>query len=257
MVYVGSALAAAGGHRGSVEPALIDSRLKVDWSRPALRGEGMTYWPSYSGISPANRAAYLGWLAGGRQDPDAYIGYVFLFFYGLERRMFIDAQGSTAATAEVPIVVAEVERLLGIYGANSSFRGYALSFLDAVQAAFGVAPAGPPSVSVCEEWALPLGLRLEVGRMAMEGRPLPAEWELAWVRLDPTRGLRTPATRCAVEFEELFRHYYRDRFGDGIVIKPNKTKISVSYRLCDQARCTRPASNARLFDLNLNLTRSC
>jgi hypothetical protein len=54
----------------------------------------MGYWPLYSGIDPASRAAYLHWLTGGRKAPEAYIGYVFLFFYGIERRVLVDAQAS-------------------------------------------------------------------------------------------------------------------------------------------------------------------
>ena len=50
----------------------------------------MTYWPSYSEISSAARTAYVDWLASGRR-PGAHIGYVFLFFYGIERRVLVDA----------------------------------------------------------------------------------------------------------------------------------------------------------------------
>ena len=80
-------------------------------------------------IAPACRAAYLQWLANGRHAQNAYIGYVFLYFYGLERRLLIDAQRSAAARAEREMLVAEIRRLLGIYGTNGSFRGYAEGLL--------------------------------------------------------------------------------------------------------------------------------
>lgn len=82
MIYVGRSLPALSEY-GGTEPALIDTRLRVDQPRPALSGEDMPYWPSYSEIAPSSRGAYLDWLASGRSDPNANIGYVFLFFYGL------------------------------------------------------------------------------------------------------------------------------------------------------------------------------
>src|SRR5690606_24013446 len=117
----------------------------------------MDYWPSYSKVTPSARAGYLKWLQGGRRDPDAYIGYVFLFFYGIERRVLHDAQHSSAAATEVPALVQEVKDLLRVYGSNSSFRGYATRFLDLVevtQGSFDTARVSPPLRR--EGWELPI-----------------------------------------------------------------------------------------------------
>jgi len=53
----------------------------------------------------------LRWLVDGRQDPNCYIGYVFLYFYGLERRLLVDGRASPAAAAERESLLAEVRRL--------------------------------------------------------------------------------------------------------------------------------------------------
>ena len=127
LVYAGSGLAAEKG--GMPEPALIDPGLPVDQRAPDYAGTKMGYWPSYSSIPPDCRAAYLHWLLDGRRAPGAHIGYVFLYFYGLERRLLVDSQRSPAARAEHPTLVREVERLLRIYGANGSFSGYAGNLL--------------------------------------------------------------------------------------------------------------------------------
>jgi hypothetical protein len=87
MLYVGKRLASVAGH--STEPALIDISLPVNRSNPNRKGEGMTCWPSYNAISPACRAAYLEWLAAGRRDPSAYIGYVLYEKAGLSLAMTI------------------------------------------------------------------------------------------------------------------------------------------------------------------------
>ena len=62
------------------------------------------------------------------------------------------------------------------------------------------------------------------------GKPLPVDVALQWIILHPEFGLRTPARRCAKEFRELFVRRYTDKFGEGLVVKPNKTPLKLEYR---------------------------
>ena len=227
-VYVGRGTRAA--QTPIVEPALIDPSLKVDWGRPDWAGSSMGYWPSYSEICPGARAAYLSWLSAGREDPTAYIGYVFLYFYGLERRALLDAQ-IDPQHPDIPAIADEVRRLAGIYGANGSFRSYASGFLALLEASTAVTAnlVPPPIESFARTWEVPFIVRVALGRYSAAGQPIPAEWALLWLRTHPEAYLRTPASRCTDEFDELFRHRYRARFKDGIVVKPPKTTISFSY----------------------------
>jgi len=114
LLYVGRGLPAVAGH--AVEPALVDPSLPVG-RRADIAGSAMGYWPSYSQIPPECRAAYLDWLAQGRRNPSAYIGYVFLYFYGLERRILSDASSSPDARSEFATIHGELDELLGVYGA--------------------------------------------------------------------------------------------------------------------------------------------
>lgn len=228
MVYVGTKLPTPSG---SNDPCLIDPSKSV-----ARQGDyterQMGYWPSYSEISGGARKAYLNWLAGGRQDPEADIGYVFLFFYGLERRAIIDAAKDEAARADWPAIAAELRRLLAIYGSKSgSFRGYAGSLLDWV--ALAEHPARlyeKPVPSFPKTYELPLYVRLALGQAAVDAAPVPAHLALAWARLEPNIYLRTPATRCAAEFEQLFAVKYAEAFGAGMVMPRNRTKLKLVYR---------------------------
>lgn len=231
MVYVGSGLAPVSPYRGTVEPSLIDPRQRVTWGDPDSGGQLMRYWPSYSIIDPKSRAAYLHWLAGGRRDPAAYIGYVFLFFYGIERRVLVDAQESEPARAEVDGLLAEVERLLGLYGGNRSFRGYAASFLAAARLLHR--PIDPSTLEpprTRDGFQVPLNVKIALGAFAAEGKAIPPEWAYAWAITAPEIRLRTPAQRCPKELEELFRIRYAEAFpGGGLKVKPNRTKIQASY----------------------------
>lgn len=228
LIYVGSGMASASG--GFVEPALIDPALPVNTRSPDWQGQSMGYWPSYADISPRARGAYLSWLAGGRGNPNAYIGYVFLYFYGLERRLIVDVGNQTAPAGEYRVLVEEIRRLLALYKENRSFRRYAESLLDVAAILDPTTRCdGPPPVTQEWGWELPMDLRVGLAQLVEAGRPIPADWALAWYGHHPDTHLRTPATRCAGEFRELFAQRYRSRFGDGMVVKPNKPRLSVSY----------------------------
>lgn len=228
LIYVGTTLPAA---NGQPDPSLINPALRVS-AQDASAAREMGYWPSYSEISPAARRAYLKWLAGGRQDPNVYIGYVFLFFYGLERRAILDAPRNPEAAAELPIIAEEVRRLLTIYGDQSgSFRRYAGELLDWVSlASYPPQLYKQPVPSFPKTFELPLYIRLALGQTAIDGVPVPAHIALAWARLEPTIGLRTPAIRCAREFDDLFVYKYKEAHGDGILLPKNRTKLKFVYR---------------------------
>jgi uncharacterized tellurite resistance protein B-like protein len=231
MVYVGSGLRPVSDYRGSVEPALLVPDRKVSWTQPDHPGSLIGYWPSYSAIDPASRAAYLHWLASGRKDPAAAIGYVFLFFYGIERRVLVDARVSEQAKAEIDGLLAEVERLLGIYE-NRSFRAYASSFLAITRLLHHpIDPATLPPPRSRDTWQIPLSLKIGLGALVAEGKPILPEWAYSWMVCSPEIRLRTPAQRCPEEFEELFKIRYAEAFtGEGLRIKPNKTFVKAEYR---------------------------
>ena len=130
MIYVGKDLKA---YSGLSDPCLINPALPIA-SQADLSEREFGYWPSYSEITPRARRAYLSWLTGGRCDPAADIGYVFLFFYGLERRAIVDGLKDEQAQRERPAIALEIRRLLAIYAEKSfSFKRYAselLSWLD-------------------------------------------------------------------------------------------------------------------------------
>lgn len=210
-----------------VEPALIDPQLPI-----GMYGDGddMGYWPCYSEISPSSRGAYLRWLAGGRCDPNANIGLVFLYFYGLERRVLAEKEHVTAI--EVEQIRSEVIRLHGIYRHSSSFRRYAECFLGVLRSmTFDTAILAlvEPEVSRSGEIAS-LPLKVGLGLMSSSGQAIPAKWALAWARFSGALPERTVISRCPNEFEQLFAVRYRQAFGDGLKVRPNKTLINALYQ---------------------------
>jgi tellurite resistance protein len=230
MIYVGTHLLGAGRY-AQADPCLINPELRVNKAKPDHQGTGLGYWPSYSEISPACRAAYLEWLAHGRRDPSVGLGYVFLFFYGLERRVLRDYKALPIDPSEELAQIAdEVERLLDIYGNKGSFGGYAFRFLEvcrALQNSKHLAATQPPLTET--GWGLPISLKVALGQMIAEGQPIPVDWMLSWYLHSEQARLRTPATRCAGEFRQLLSLRYQQRYGEGMVVKPNQRKLTIEY----------------------------
>jgi uncharacterized tellurite resistance protein B-like protein len=240
LVYVGNRLPALHGH--SVEPSLIDPALPIDNLHANVAGDGIDYWPSYREISAASRAAYLQWLGGGRKDPHVYIGYVFIFFYGLERRVYGLIQRGGDPGDEPLAIAHEVARLLALHASRShSFGTYGDALLDLIATIEPRARSIPRRQPVHPGYGVPLRLKLALGELAVAGKPVPAALALQWIHASSF--LNTPATRCPDEFELLFHIRYTKQFGDGMVIKPNKTYIDLTYdpasSALDELRVTR------------------
>ncbi|MDD2245429.1 MAG: TerB N-terminal domain-containing protein [Dysgonamonadaceae bacterium] len=56
---------------------------------PIQKGEAekLSYWPHYIDLSPQQRYAYLSWLR--NVDVPTDMGYVFLYYYGLEKHLIL------------------------------------------------------------------------------------------------------------------------------------------------------------------------
>ena len=230
MIYVGRDLPAVSEFRGD-EPALIDRSLTVASQNPDYQGENMPFFSYYCTISPASRLAYLQWLELGRNDPMINVAYVFLFFYGLERRLLFEAQTSPTAKAEAPAIISEVTRLLSIYGTNSSFKRYASYFIDTIRFLFEEKRAyqyEPIYQSFVGEYSP--GLRIALAQLVSDGKPIPAKWALAWYMGSPETRLRVSARRFPNEFKQVFIVRYVKAYGDGLLLKPNKTRLKLSYQ---------------------------
>lgn len=228
--------------------SVIDPTLKIGKSPPPdYTRKSNQVWFRYRDISPQNRAAYIEWLASNRDDPTCYIGYVFLYFYGIERRLLVDAED--ISPSERGALIDEIWRLKRIYGGEPSFNRDATNLLVHVGGLYY-----RQREEIYPDQSLLTGTReftsvfkYLLGKTVNKRAPVSSELALAWVRSHPDYSLQTPAKRCAKEFDLLFKLRYKEKYGQGIMIKPNKTQLQLVYR---------PASSALLPGLrysNLDL----
>ncbi|HEX3724383.1 MAG TPA: TerB N-terminal domain-containing protein [Nitrolancea sp.] len=229
MFYLGTKLHSPDGKLVPNEPSLINPSLRVNHEKTDLSPPWFDPRLSYRQMNPGDRAAYLEWLAGGRTGRPG-IKQIFAFFYGLERRVLVDAAHSAQAMAEVPAIEAEVRRMLKQFGADYSFHHQATRFLLAAQIVRGIpdpTQLAPPTAP--DHWDFPLELKVALGTFAVRGEPVPAEWALSWVKAHPDVHLGTPARRCPKEFDDLFIPRYTAEFGDGMLVKKNKARVKYYY----------------------------
>jgi hypothetical protein len=91
------------------EPSLIYPKLKIN---ECDNPEPLGYYPSYKDLDPCQRYIYLEWLKDIEEPIE--IGYVFLFYYGLERHLLF---------GDFEKAIYEIDKLRK-YHKNSSFQHY-------------------------------------------------------------------------------------------------------------------------------------
>lgn len=241
MVYVGNFLTAApdgGWNADTPAPCLIRPLLKVASGAPRTNLD-LGYWPSYTDITPNQRLTYLHWLASGKSDTNYPMGYPFLYFYGLERRLVAD----TPSIAEEALLVAEVERLRSIFGNNGSFLNYSTELLNFIEMKHAVTDiprveAWKPDLAALGDHMSPL-LQVKLGLHVLRGMPLDVDLAIAGILSLPPHltGLwpRIATTRARPEFIELMRHRFTQKFPKGFRIKDKKeSQLDLAYRSASQ-----------------------
>ena len=236
MVYVGSDAPSANGYW--TEPSLIDPDAPVDWRNPDWQGTTLDEWSSYDSFDQRSRAAYLEWLAGSRSYEWIDIGYVLIYFFGLERRLIVDI-GTDLRHPDVPLIIAEIGRLVDIYGHDQAFSAHAFALLCLLETlAFRQSNAqNVPWVSDIvspgpnmNEWQNPFITRLRIGKLIASGSKIPADLALDYLHQHPGTNLRTPAHRCPSEFDELFKARYLSKFPGGMKVRPPAHRLGLCYQ---------------------------
>ena len=209
---------------------IIDPDLPVATTGADKPGQSVNHWPNYCEISSQARAAYLDWLASSRNDRRIGIGYVFMYFYGLERRFFLDHPDDE----EKEQLINEVYRLISMYGGNYSVQQYLGAFLDVAQIL-----TDPDNTNRFRfeqhAYELPFGLRYAMGKMIKERTRLNAYWVFQWYVSHPETRLDDIAKREFREFRVLFTELFNERYPNGIQVKVPKGYLQLKYRVASTA----------------------
>lgn len=232
------------------DPALINPSLPV---AKEVKGyvKDLGYWPSYSDMTPGQRRLFIEWLATGRKDPTIDIGYVFVFYYGLERRLLIDQQN-------IDEITNELRRLRRIYD-NGSFLNYSSNLLTFNNAKnldkiaeddlfeefppdYGVSRYSEETLNTALSWHL------------VKNKPLSWRWALIAADNDPRSPTSVVTKRVKDQFEQLFKQRYQEKFGDGLMLRSAKRQKTLSYNPSSGSLATMSRSEGntkKYFDFTL------
>jgi hypothetical protein len=97
------------------EPSLLYSNLPIKPNSTIDLCESIGYFPSYESLAPEQRWIYLNWLTNILQPVD--IGYVFIFYYGLERHLLY---GNYKESVDTILLLREHHK-------NNSFYSYSFN----------------------------------------------------------------------------------------------------------------------------------
>ncbi|WP_230657419.1 tellurite resistance TerB family protein [Psychrobacter sp. I-STPA10] len=231
------------------EPSMIDDSLPVAPPQVIHRNtqidsdDTLGYWPRYATLSAKCRGAYLDWLASDRTHPQTPIGYVFIYFAGIERRIIENINNEVVSDAEFIAIYTEVMRLYVIYGEHYSFGKYTADFLEFMRLARSLLFEDTSLIAHLPDAPVPtnnanLSFKLDLAKTVALGKPISAKLAWQWLNFADNYNFKTPAKRCATEFKKLFNIYYKQSFADGMVVKPNKTRLKISYHASSRSIMT-------------------
>ncbi len=218
------------------EPSAIIPSLRVD-PVAADPTEDFGYYAGYDRITPAQRRSYLEWLAAGRTDADPArrsLGHLFLFFYGVERRVILDRDRD-------PALLEEIIRLLQQYGPAHRARSWKNCFLRLLH--FGGWQLGgeayrviwPRLLEFDGERADAEGLRFVLASLYQRGEPM--DWSVGYrVALANEESQRSNVvSRTREQFWALFAQRFAERYPAGLTLRAGKRPTQVPYRTASNA----------------------
>lgn len=218
------------------EPSAIITSLSIGRTAGSPL-EDFGYYPAYFNLTPAQRRCYLEWLSAGREDSDPSqrsLGYVFIFFYGLERRIILDRDRD-------PRLLEEILRLLQHYGPahkSRSLKSYALQLLHFAGWQLGAdfyRGFWPRLPEFDDDRPDQDGLRFVVANLYQRGEPL--DWTVAYriAMVDEESRRSTVLRRAREKFWALFEQRFNEQFPGGIVLQAAKQEALVQYRPASSA----------------------
>jgi hypothetical protein len=228
LFYLGSAVPAA--YAAMYEPALIDPRAPVRHVRLDDETPAESERPAYGDLTPGARAAYLEWLSGGRVDPTPP-AHLWLFLYGLERRILVDLAGTLGSQEEYAAIAAAVAALRERYAHAVAFERQAADFADLLDSLIGLGdPALQPPPPGPRTGDLPMRLRVGIGRYVARRLPISSGWAYAWYAYSPQRNWGPAATQRPEEFRRAFAARYAEAYpSGGMAVTPPTEGLVLAY----------------------------
>lgn len=209
----------------------VSAPSKVNSKSEFYKDDTLSYWPSYNKISPKCRGAYLDWLASDRNHVETPLGYVFIYFSGLEYRVI--NENEKISNSEYIAIYKEVIRLYTIYGSNYSFGKYSCGFVNYLRALreplINAYDKQYPIENTKIRNQLSPSIEVRVARKIANNEPITPGLAWLWLRRSGGYSLKTPYERLTNEFKTLFCLTYEKEHPAGIETRNNGSSLHMVY----------------------------
>ena len=216
------------------ESSAIDERLPVA-AKSADLIERLPYYPNYKDLTAQQRRIYLDWMASGRpanHSAQFEFGYVFIFFYGIERRLILEDDSSA-------LLFDELIKLMVDYGAtqSKSLITYASQLVHFAGYRTEVYSQLSQRLLAIDRRTFKSGSQFILASLYNRGEPLRAEIAIMLAAADENSRKSKVTTRVKDEFHALFGRRFDETWPGGMKLEAAKLAAVVQYR---------PASGALL-----------
>jgi hypothetical protein len=219
-------LYSSGGAPSTPEASCLDTTLSAQKSDDEDEME-LGYWPQYANLSPSQRDSYIDWLATGREKPLTDYGYLFLFFFGLERRMLVDGEDAEP-------IIRELLKLRKRYSTSDAFFNTATHFIAFVFATVNIK-------RIRKIWFERLYVRPEnelhedslvvaLTWLHKHKNPLPGAIAYQIALKDVRCRDSVVIQKAGPEFRRLFLEHYESKFPDGVMLQTTSQMRVFAYR---------------------------
>ncbi|MBG6083042.1 hypothetical protein IWX58_004792 [Rubrivivax gelatinosus] len=231
------------------EPSAIDPTLPIaavgDFCRVAR-----ALWASYKTLTARERRGYIEWLTSGRNHPDVDMRLVYMYFYGLERRLVVDLQRDPAISAELLAIEDELLRLREIYAGREQAFGIAADSLLHWVKSLGAPPTlyERKNLEFRRVYGLRVYTEVAVGQAVRARHPIHARLALAWVQASGSAYMTAECKALQPQFEALFEELFAAVHPEGMHIPDPPGNYELLYRPSSPALIGHPATAIELQD---------
>ena len=201
----------------------INTTVPVAKRRKKYKAYQDEYYEHYCNVSSTARAVYLDWLESGRESTKYTLECIMRYFGGLERRFMC----GDPDLKEKQDILAEIERLLSVYGSDEFIEYYLRIFRD-----FAMTLMYPNEVAPLidkENTKFPLSLAIGLGRLVMQKKRVSPDWALSWYLCTPELGKSKVVYQCWQEFLALFRQTFMKKYPNGLYVRSQGLTVDVEY----------------------------
>ena len=231
------------------EPSAIDLDQQVAAVGDCFR-VSRALWASYRTLTPAERRGYIDWMAGGREHPDVDMRLVYMYLYGIERRLVVDLAKDEAVRAELPAIETELLRLRDLYADRDKTVQTAVDGL-----LYWVhQPGAPASLHKSKDlvfrriYGLRVYTEVAVGQAVHARHPLSSKLVLAWLLESGASYIPADCKPYRAQFDALFDDLFTAVYPAGMHVQPPPGHYELQYRPASPGLTGHPLTSRPLAD---------